>query len=251
MDYPGFDYIRNMNTLYNPKTPAAALKAVETGVLPPEAFIFRSGSVKPLFEEPYDLEEIERVLSRPGQTIDTYLLLMGILERLVSHEDPETALFAAESINAIENRCAGRIEELKETLEITDSPEILRELAVAYHDFALINGSHGVIRDFYLREAFGALKSIHGKAAFTVEDLALATQILISLGLTAHAASLLAAVERRNGPLPELLYLEAKVAFSRGDYRDVPILLRTVAGRADGSARSGIDPEILSCWSGG
>ena len=62
----GYEYVRTMRSLYNPRTPRAALVATEAGILPVEALIYKATSVKPLFEEPYDLDDLERVLAQGG-----------------------------------------------------------------------------------------------------------------------------------------------------------------------------------------
>ena len=57
-----------------PRTPAGALKAVGAGLLPAEDFIYASTSAKPLDEEPFDLDAIERKL-RGKRGEDFYALV--------------------------------------------------------------------------------------------------------------------------------------------------------------------------------
>ena len=109
----GFTYFKTVRESFIPKTPDAALKAMEAGLQPGEAFIYRGTSIKPLDDEPLDLDEIARVVEREDLDIQTNLLLMRIFEKLVKSQDAELALFAAESINAIENRYNSSIETLK------------------------------------------------------------------------------------------------------------------------------------------
>lgn len=108
-----YDFFRARRVMFNPRTPVAALKAYETGFNPLEMFIFKSGSAKPLNEEPFDIEAIERYLSRQDLNLEANSILVSIFEKLIYSQDQELALFAAESINIIENRYNNRIEEAK------------------------------------------------------------------------------------------------------------------------------------------
>jgi len=110
-----------VGTFILPRT-RGALKAFEEGFAPIEAFIYKSTSSKPIDEQPYDLDEIERILSRPNLDFRTNVVLMEFLKNLIHHEDQELALFAAESINVIENRYNTRISSLKKEITEVDSP---------------------------------------------------------------------------------------------------------------------------------
>ena len=125
--------------MYNPRTPRAALLAVESGLLPQEAYIYKANSIKPLFEEPVDIPEIERILASENNDLTTNLLLIGILERLLVNNDSEIALFAAESINAIEGRYNDRIEGLKARYRHSADPSILRDIAHQFFEIGTIN----------------------------------------------------------------------------------------------------------------
>ena len=99
----GFEYLRIANRFFNPKTPRAALRAIEEDLLPDVAFLYKANSVSPLYENIDHIEEIlpeiERILSSEQNELATNLLLMRIFEQLLKHKDQEIALFAAESIN--------------------------------------------------------------------------------------------------------------------------------------------------------
>ncbi len=112
----GFDFFRSRLSGYVPRTPAGALKAIGAGLIPVEHFVYASTSVKPLDEEPYDLDSIERMLARRDLGIETSAQLKSILEKLIGTDDQETALFGAEGINALEGRYVNRIEALKKSL---------------------------------------------------------------------------------------------------------------------------------------
>ena len=94
----GFEYFRSTEPRFIPKTSSAALKALFSQLLPEEAFIYLGTSAQSLDEEPVDLEALERMLSRSHLDLETNRMLRHILNRLVKSSDPETALFAAESI---------------------------------------------------------------------------------------------------------------------------------------------------------
>lgn len=121
---PGYRYIQNANDSFLPKTPRAALRAVVQGLLPPSAFIYRATSVKPLYEEPFNKDDIDWILAQDID-INTILLVMQILQKLIVSRDGETALFAAESINQIEKRFTDRVNELREGLK--KKSEVLNE----------------------------------------------------------------------------------------------------------------------------
>jgi hypothetical protein len=209
----GFEYIRKAYTMYLPRTPKSALRAVESGVVPPEAFIYLSANIKPLFEEPYDLGDIDRVLARPNLDLKTNLLLIKILEKLINHRDTEIALFAAESINAIENRYNIQIQSIKDEirdlengiegekkkLEYDDITYLLTQrtnLSRLYYEFALVNNSRDVLKKFYMKEAFRVLNPVISKqdqfAHYNIHDLViLGLRCLIVLEMYDHARKVL------------------------------------------------------------
>lgn len=148
------DFFLNVGTFILPRTPAGALKAFEGGFAPIEAFIYKSTSSKPIDEQPYDLDEIERILSRPNLDFKTNVVLMGIFEKLIHHEDQELALFAAEGINVIENRYNARISALKKEITEADSPlERLSDLGRLYFELALLNIKRKTIKEFYIDQS--------------------------------------------------------------------------------------------------
>ena len=103
--------------------------------------------------------------------IDTNLFLLDIFKKLIKHEDPEIALFAAESINAIENRYNKKIENLQELLSQIVDTESLRNLAQLLYELALINQSSITIKKFYLKEAYICYRNLENEDDLTPEDL--------------------------------------------------------------------------------
>ncbi|HET7839134.1 MAG TPA: hypothetical protein VFL04_05200 [Rectinemataceae bacterium] len=222
----GFDYIRHLADYYLPKTPHAALLAVQSDYLPLEAFVYKSSSVKSLFEEPYDLAELDRILARPRLELGEAMLLGEIFWTMTHGDDKELALFAAESLGALENRWARRIEELAALVALPGCGDgDCFAYARALYEYALIAGGHGPIRNYYLREAFYAL-SRHGVARLEAEGFALAMRCLLRLGLLDQAEALLAEA-LREGPSTELLLLALETAYLR---KDVPRLREILSG---------------------
>jgi hypothetical protein len=266
----GFDFFRSRSAGYTPRTPAGALKAIGAGLLPAEHFVYASTSVKPLDEEPFDLDSIERMLSRRDLGIETSTQLKSILEKLIGTDDQETALFGAEGINALEGRYVNRIEALKGTLAKADAGPggatgngvfaarraALRDLTRQYFELATLHGRASSIRAFYLREAFtsirgafagsGGVRGERGKAQVSRVDLVLMVDILVALGLHDQAARLLEQV--RAGEDPLVLLLAARVAFHRGQYAKVAGFCRRLVPLARKLGEK--DRRIVSFWAG-
>jgi hypothetical protein len=208
-----FDFFRSSAEAYRPRTANAALRAAEANLLPIEACVYLGTSIKPLDEEPVDLDSIEQVLSRQRLDLDTNLLLMRVLTRLLRNPDAEVALFAAESINMIETRYTKRIEELKSALADKKEDRVLRSLAQEYYELAQIHP--GSIRNFYLREAFGYIKTLNKLKRLAKADVVLTVRILLALDLTEQARRIVDKLSDRS----DLAYLrlEMEVAFKRKD----------------------------------
>jgi hypothetical protein len=231
---PGFDFFRSQRRGYVPRTPSAALRAMATGAALPEHFIWASCSAKPLDEEPFDLEAIERTLARPDMNLQTAKLLKEIFEKMIANREPEVALFGAEGINTLEGRSINRIERLKRALakdEAGGPPKkrrTLRELSLAYYELAELHGKARSIRAFYLREAYSALRMSLAKGSPLSRDtLGLGVDILIGLGLYDQAADLLKKIKPPDHPF--VLLLTARVAFHKKEFAKVIALCRGLA----------------------
>jgi hypothetical protein len=241
----GFDFFRTRRTGYSPRTPAAALKAVGIGTVPAELFIHASASAKPLDEEPFDRDVIERVLARTDLTLPTSILLKRVLGKLISSREQEIALFGAEGINALETRALTRIEKLKSSLSEEESRAGRRQLAREYYELAELHAGTESVRAFYLKEAYASLRKILGRGAnMERADLALAVDILVALGLHAQAVRHL---ERMRAPDdPEVVLLTARVAFHRRDYRRVAECCRKLSGFTGSLGEK--ERRIVSYW---
>lgn len=239
----GFDYLKAANEFYNPRTPSSALRAVRSGLLPVHAYVYKAGSVKPLNESPYDLDEIERVLSREDNDIHTYLQLNSIFTELLEDQDPEIALYAAESINIIENRYNREIERLKEQ---PDTERNYRRLARLYYDLALFNHDKKAIRSFYLREAFSCTREVDAAGDADAEDKELTVRILQKLELFSQADYVIKTMAGERDDAWVML-LEAENAFLRKDFQtaiEIIMRLRQHRGRLNA-----VESKLFDFWS--
>ncbi|MBI9106255.1 MAG: hypothetical protein JEZ04_05870 [Spirochaetales bacterium] len=207
---PGFDYIDNRSSFFQPKTPFAALKAAEEGLLPAEAYIYMATSVEAIADNPEHLEEIERILGQRNRDLKTNLLLIEVLGKLIKNKDKEIALFAAESINAIENDYNRKIEALPE--------DEYREKARTYSEMAVLNKSVHDLQNFYLREAFSNFRQLERLHELTVDDSLAMSQILIDLDLLTQARKIITDKQLHT---PEALFILADIAFRQRDYSEL------------------------------
>ncbi|MEA1911578.1 MAG: hypothetical protein U9N32_07885, partial [Spirochaetota bacterium] len=171
-----YDYFRDRKEGFQPKTPIAALKAYQAGFLPISVFTYKSGSTKPLDETPYDIEEIEKLLSRENLGLETNIVLIGIFENLIFSEDQEIALFAAESINIIENRYNKKIEALKQSLQSdklteTELTKVKSKLGRLFFELAMLNKERDSIKKFFLRESYQYFSNIRKVRNLEAEEL--------------------------------------------------------------------------------
>jgi hypothetical protein len=248
LQHESYQYLKNSNGMYNPRTQRTALIAVENALLPPAAFITKSVNVRPIFEEPYDLAEIDRILAKRDLDIETILLLMEILGKLINHPDPEIALFAAESINAIENRYNQKIQSTKEDLE--EDPEdkdLLRMLIQLYIELAQINRPRQVLRNFYLSEAYQYCKRLWRLGYPKADDYRRLTSIFLALGLYDQCRLVLnRAAELRPDLIVPLRILRLETAFARRDAREIGEMINII----DPDELDGETKELYAFWIG-
>ncbi len=214
----GYDYFRNRKESFQPKTPIAALKAYKAGFLPISVFTYKSGSTKPLDEIPYDIEEIERLLSRENLGLETNIVLISIFENLIFSEDQEIALFAAESINIIENRYNKKIEELKQIVENEESAEVFSKLGRLFFELAMLNKERESIKKFFLRESYQYFSNIRNKRKLSAEELNTLIRILLELKLHTNAEDIIE--KEKSEESTAYLFLKAEICFAMGKYSD-------------------------------
>lgn len=206
-----YEIFRGGKDYFDPKTPVAALKAYESGFIPISSFINKSNSTKPLDEEPYDIEAIERLLSRDNLELKSNLMLMGIFEKLIFNSDQEIALFAAESINIIENRYNRKIQNIKDKDSMDDGD--LSELGTLFYELAILNRKRPAIMDFYLKEALARLTDLEEMRTLDDVEFNIYIRLLLELKLEEEAYEKLAADKRENRKLVLLLKAETEFAF--------------------------------------
>ena len=252
----GLKQLLSRKTRFIPRTQAQALAALSEGIVDESVFIWKAVNIHPVFEEPWDLGEVERLLSKEDLDLETTLLLMTIFERLIRNPDKELALFAAESINAVEQRRSKRIQKLR----AAGSKDLAREL----RELGMICFARPVLKNFYLSEALAALRSSRDRGEGSDErDEALEIGILIDLHRIDEAKTCLTEAVAAHPADRKLRLLAAKERFARRDFRGVACAFGTaVAVAADAAAaadaavaaETGADGEyeaLRSFWSGG
>ena len=241
----GFDYLRDRQGKFEPKTPSSAIKAFEARLLPIEAFINMGTSIKPLDEEPYDLDEIERVLAREDLDIETNLLLMRLFERMIKVEDVEIALFAAESINLIENRYNKKIEAVKKEQD-DSSTAALAALSRLYYELAQLHESAASIKNFYLREAHAHLVRLIKNGNPGKKDVGRLINIFIQFGKYENALKIL----KHYGDEKDtyFLWLKAELEFKKRNYIGIFQICTWLMQRED-QLDSG-ERRLLAYWLG-
>lgn len=224
----GFTYIKAARDYFIPKTPRAALRAVEQGLLPPEAFMYRAASVKPLYEEPFNKDDIDWILAKEDIDMETLLLVIQILQKMILYRDGETALFAAESINQIEKRFTDRVNLLRKKLAKKSSAEVKRELGEIYYRLAMVNTARKGIRNFYLREAYGCFRDLSLGNQRRFSDFTSAVRISMDLRLYGQAEKILEEQAAVFHERPETFMLEAENAFYRKNVFSVMRICKTI-----------------------
>lgn len=167
-----YKYFLQKNGSFIPRTPNSALAGIKKGLLPIESFVSLSlflyspfgtpGKLKTLSDrqEHQRLQELERILSKKNINLETEVLLIYTLNKLVEHHNPEIALFAAESINSIENRYNKRIYELKESIKIKAKKEEVKDIIRLLYNYGYINRGKDDIQLFYYNESLSYFKYI-------------------------------------------------------------------------------------------
>ncbi len=210
MSANSYDYIKSMDQYFAPKTPYAAYKAARKGFIPAEVFIYKTTSIEPVIENPDNLYEIERILAQRDRDIMTNSLLVDILNKLVKNRDKEIALFAAESINAIENEYNRKIEEAAD--------DNFRLKADLYMQMSVINKMTPDLKNFYLQESFGCYREIQKKKELIRKDRLNMARVLLELNLPFQAKVILADAEKG---VPEFILMKAEIAFRERDFAEV------------------------------
>jgi hypothetical protein len=216
-----FRVLLESKTGFIPRTQAQALRAVEEGILNPEFYVYRVVNVHPIIEEPWDLNEIDRLLAKPDLDLDTTAILMIVFERMILHKDKELALFAAESINALERRYLARIQSLKKKLDEKSSRKTLRAIIYEYRVMGRLFASRPVLGDFYLQEARRFQERYADRLLDPEEDIAVYIDTLLEIGDHALAEKVLNDALGKFPGHGQLQFLAARLAFFQRRTTDV------------------------------
>lgn len=195
--------------------------------MPPEAFVNRAVSTQSLLEKPFRIEELERLLSQKQLDYDTILLLAQVFKELVSSPDMDTALFAAEGLNALESRYNEKIQVYRVLVEVDPDPVYRKQLAILYWELSGLNEDKRSIHNFYLREAFTQLRRILEKEPLDKESGLLMVNILLELELLGQAKEVLKKLDPALED-PDYLLLAAKIAFMERDVDSCCGLLKKI-----------------------
>ncbi|MDA3955443.1 hypothetical protein [Oceanispirochaeta sp.] len=233
-----YSYILKMNSLFIPRTPSAALQAVEEDILPIEAFIYKSTALNPILMKPYNLDEIEWLLSRRNRDLETNLILKTVLSEIARDEDKEIALFAAESLNALEKEYNSPLMKLKEQIEDDNSPLDRAKAAEVYYHMALLNKDESSLCNFYMKEAYLMLGGLENEDIATPENRLLLVRILLHLKLYEQAEQILPDHK-------ESRVLKLEIAFQKKDVNKIRQILESIRNDSDQSAE---EIEILAFW---
>jgi len=235
-----YGYINRLRSLYIPRTPSAALQAVGEDILPIEAFIYKSTALNPILKKPYNLDEIEWLLSRKNRDLQTNLILKTVLSEISRDEDKEIALFAAESLNAIEKEYNSRLTALKSDIKKYNRPGDRAQAGEIYYHLALLNHDESTLSNFYMKEAFLLLDSLIREEEAADEDRNLLIRVLLYLKLYTQAEQILPETK-------ESRIFRLEIAYLRKDIHRVREILAEMESDPDtGNTEKG----ILEFWTG-
>ncbi len=239
-----FKRLMASRTGFLPRTQTQALVAMSQGIVREEFFVNKAVNIHPVFEEPWDFGEIERLLAKDDLGMDTVLVLMSIFERLIQGGDKESALFAAESINALEVRYRNRIQALKKKIVTSLSVESARTLVAACRDLSRLYFARPMLRNFYLAEARQCFERYRETLGDDDQAVAEYAGILLELGLQDEADRVIVGPLRKDPESPEFRALAAKSAFARRDYLGVVKQMEKSCVRGENQAFS----ELQQFW---
>ncbi|MBN2618356.1 MAG: hypothetical protein JXR64_08620 [Spirochaetales bacterium] len=161
-----YDFYLTQHRYFTPRTPNTALLSLKKGLIPKESLIsislflnspFGVGNKFYLLSETEEFErinELERILAKKDLDISTELILLTTLEKLVEHINPEIALYAAESLNSIENRYNKSIYTLSKVFEKNNSDQkVVTELIQTLYNYGFINMDKEEIKHYYFNKA--------------------------------------------------------------------------------------------------
>jgi hypothetical protein len=235
-----YSYIHKLHSLFIPRTPSAALQAARADILPIEAFIYKSTALNPILKKPYNLDEIEWLLSKRNRDLETNLILKTVLSEISRYEDKEIALFAAESLNAIEKDYNSKLMDLKDKIKKENKAADKAKAAEIYYQMALLNSDESTLSNFYMKEAYLMLTGMENDDIENADNRILLIKVLLNLKLYDQAERLLP--EHKESRL-----LRLEIAYCKKSLAKVQHILEDM--RED-SERSEEELKVLDFWSG-
>ncbi|WP_304226382.1 hypothetical protein [Gracilinema caldarium] len=231
-------------TGFIPRTQAQALTAYMEDIIGPEYYVYRAVNVHPLLEEPWDFQEIDRLLAKNELDIDTITILVTIFDKMLQLPDKEQALFAAESINALEQRYLSIIVSMLKKLETEETSESVRTIMQAYLSLAAISKKRPLLRTFYLGEAKATFKKYRHILTDPEKDIAVFIKILFDLNQLAEARKEIMLSIERYPKNTTLHLLAAEYNFKIGSFRSIGNYLNKISRLF----RDSKDTELLKFW---
>ncbi len=240
MSSSSYNYIHKLHSLFIPRTPSAALQAASADMLPIEGFIYKSTALNPILKKPYNMDEIEWLLAKRDRDLETDLILKTVLSEISRYEDKEAALFAAESLNALEKEYNNRLIRFKEKIEETGDPEDRFQAAETYYQMARLNEDESTLSNFYMRESYQILTALENENLSNDRDRLLMIRVLLHLKLYDQAEQLLP--DHKDSRL-----LRMEIAYSQ---KDIPKVCRILEEIQKDDGRSTLEEQIISFWTG-
>lgn len=237
-------------TGFVPRTQSQALQGYIEGVISLEYFVYRAVNVRPLLEQPFDLGEVDRLLAKGELDPDNLELLMALFQHMLKDPDKELALYAAESVSALERRYMERLRELKSRPSWEREAEPVARVLEAYADLARMNAGRRELRDFYLYEIIALFRELRGICAGDAGAVLSYLRALLALGRMDEAADELRAARAELGKLPELVALSAELAYLAGNASAVAAELASLRDRGPVEATPET-AELVVFWTGG
>jgi hypothetical protein len=240
-----YEYFTNPRGGFAPQTQMSALLGVEQGLIPPSQFIQKAVNVKPIFEKPYDFSEFDRILAKKRLSLESVLQLTEVFEELILHEDPEIALYGAESLNSLELRYNRVIQRCKDRLNKAFHAPAVRDLVPALYEMGMMNLKRPMLKKFYLQEALGYLEEYWSQLKpITLGDIDLLVTLHLEAGTPYQVLTILEKIIAKKA-WPPLYFLQAKVLYS---VRGIGDLAASLA-RLD-EERGEIEKHTIDFWLG-
>lgn len=245
-----FRKLLQSDTGFVPKTQSQALQAFSEGVLGSSFFIHKAVNVHPIVEEPWDLDEMDRILAKPDLDYDTAASLVSVFNRMIRQPDKELALFAAESLDALERRYVSLIRALGSERQKNPTADTFRALAKTCIEVGHLFGGDSALGSFYLSEA---LRMYAGEPLLAADPLDSAARAILMMetGKPDEAATIINAALEMYSDHRGLRMAAAELAFRRRDISGVISHLEYLSLESVDQDASLSDEEIVAFWTGG